>query len=165
MVFEQGWDQFKVLRYHPNGITKSSDWFWFKPDTFPISSIEYGNQGQLLKQTSYHWDRLAKTLTDQGILEVTYEEDLRVKSIKTTTLKAGVTTEKNSQLIYSNGRLEKIVHTLTGGNTQTETIPYNKYGSPIFDGTAYEYDQHGNWTKRFTFFDRIVQFRTIEYFD
>lgn len=165
IVFEQGWDQFKVLRYHPNGMLKSSDWFRFRPDTFPITLIEYGDQGQLIAQTSYNWDYITKSNTVQTVMQVTYEENLQVKSIQTTTLKSGLTTEKNSQFIYANGRLEKIVHILTGGNTQTETIPYNKYGSPIFDGTAYEYDQHGNWTKRFTFFDRIVQFRTIEYFD
>ena len=154
-----------ILSYHPNGTLKSYNWSWFRPDTFPINMYEYGDQGELLASTHIDWDRGAKTMKGKGSMSLTYTEDLRIENIKTTTLTNGVTTEKISHFEYTDGRLVKIVHTSADGKTETETIPYNKHGCPIFEGTDYEYDQHGNWIKRFTFFDRMVQYRTIEYFD
>ena len=165
LVFEQGFDQFKILSYHPNGTLKSYNWSWFQPDTFPINRFEYSEQGQLLSAIWFDWDRSAKTMKRQTTTSLTYTEDYRIEMIKTVDLKNGVVTERISHFEYTDGRLVKIVHTSTDGKTETETILYNKHGCPIFEGTDYEYDQHGNWIKRFTFFDRKVEYRTIEYFD
>jgi len=127
-----------------------------RPDPGNFFYYRFNSQQEIIEAWTFEQD----TAVDR-----TYYEGFRIESITETKSKEGVTTEKTSRFEYVDGRLVKIVHTATGGKTETETIQYDQHGTPIFEGTEYEYDQHGNWIKRLTFFDRMVQYRTMEYFD